>query len=890
MQDQPAVNAPTSLPDMLAEEYRSLGRAIAPPLAGSESHELSVLYSQIHAAPEGLSALCISGGGIRSATFAWGALTALAANGLLTKFDYLSTVSGGGYIGSWLSAWIRRAGGIDMVVSRLSGTTGPTPETSEADPVQHLREFNNYLTPRFGLGSADTWTMIAIMLRNLALNWLVMLPLLLLVVLAPRVLVSLLQISPPLSPDPIRGFGYLQIGLLVVAGVAFSWATYFTISYLPSLGRALNTRAQFIRNCLLPMVLCSLTALLAFWWVWDDLDRVPTVLELTGAGLFLSAVSAGCLLIGTPLQKVRNIHATSIFDLGVAIIVWGMSSGAAAYALTHWLFEAIVPTSEIVDITSDACFYATFGPPMLILGLLLGIVVLVGCTSRTLTEEDREWLGRSAAYGLAFSVGWVFICALVLVAPHYLFQMESWSHAALAGVGGVSGLVTALAGNSGRTAAAEASPEQTPLADKAVALLYKLALPAFLLCLLVGLTILTNWLLTSTGLAKGAWYNHHLIVVEFRPATALALTGLMLLLSWAIGRFVNVNKFSLHAMYENRLTRAYLAASARDGKPHPFTGFCAGDDIPVSELRGQRPLHVVNMALNLVSGERLAWQQRKASSFTVSPYHAGSLNLGYRDSASYGGGITLGNAMTISGAAASPNMGYNSSPLVSFTMMLFNARLGSWLGNPGAAGNRTWKDKGPLSAVSSIVREALGRTDDTGPYVYLSDGGHFENLAVYEMIVRRCRYIVVLDSGCDPKFTYEDLGNALRKIRIDLSIRIEFDAGQVAALQQKKRSHAVARIVYSDVDPNAPDGMLLYIKPMVHGFEPPDVLSYRAAHPAFPHETTADQWFTEAQTESYRKLGACSVERICSGVAGGSLADLIRHAETAQTDEAPVSC
>lgn len=857
-----------------------LGLPIAPPMAGSESYQLSVLYNQIHAAPEGLSALCISGGGIRSATFAWGALTALAAQGLLPKFDYLSTVSGGGYIGSWLSAWIHRAGSVEKVVARLTGACGPTPDTSEADPVQHLREFNNYLTPRFGLGSADTWTVLAIMGRNLLLNWMVMLPLLLLVVLAPRVLVSLLQINPPLTPDPIANFGYIQIALLAFAGVAFSWATYFTISYLPSLGRALNTPAQFVRNCLLPMVLCSVTALIAFWWVWDDLDRVPTVWELSGAGLFLSSVSASMLLIGKPLQSVRKVRTTRVVDLGLAILIWGVSSGAAAYALTHWLFDAIVPTSEIVDSASDACFYATFGPPLLICGMLLGVVVLVGCTSRTLNEEDREWLGRSAAYALAFSVGWVGLCALVLVVPHYLIKMRLWSHAALAATGGISGLVTALAGNNRHTAATESSSEQTPPTDRTVALLYKLALPLFLLCLLVGLTLLTNWLLTASGMAKGAWYDHHLIVVEISPIVTIALTGFMLLLSWALGRFVNINKFSLHAMYENRLSRAYLAASVQEGKPHPFTGFRDCDDLPISDLRGQRPLHVVNMALNLVSSKRLAWQQRKATSFTVSPYHAGNLSLGYRDSARYGGGITLGNAMTISGAAASPNMGYNSSPLVSFTMMLFNARLGSWLGNPGVAGKDSWQDEGPRSAVTSFVREALGKTDDTGPYVNLSDGGHFENLALYEMIVRRCRHIIVLDSGCDCKFAYEDLGNALRKIRIDLSIRIEFDPRQLGPLQEKKRSCAVARIIYSDVDPNAPDGRLLYIKPMLHGSEPPDVLSYRATHQDFPHETTADQWFTEAQTESYRKLGSFTLQDLCAGFTGGSVADLISHVES----------
>ena len=80
-----------------------------------------------------------------------------------------------------------------------------------------------------------------------------------------------------------------------------------------------------------------------------------------------------------------------------------------------------------------------------------------------------------------------------------------------------------------------------------------------------------------------------------------------------------------------------------------------------------------------------------------------------------------------------------------------------------------------------IVNEALGQTSDESEYVYLSDGGHFENLAIYEMVRRRCRTIVVLDGGCDPEFRYEDLGNALRKIRIDLGIPIDFEDDADAA-------------------------------------------------------------------------------------------------------------
>ena len=94
-------------------------------------------------------------------------------------------------------------------------------------------------------------------------------------------------------------------------------------------------------------------------------------------------------------------------------------------------------------------------------------------------------------------------------------------------------------------------------------------------------------------------------------------------------------------------------------------------------------MHLVDICLNLTSGAQLAWQQRKAEAFSVSPLASGSPTLGYRESRWYGD-ISLGTAVTISGAAASPNMGYHSSPALAFLMTLFNVRLGWWLGNPAS--------------------------------------------------------------------------------------------------------------------------------------------------------------------------------------------------------------
>jgi hypothetical protein len=292
----------------------------------------------------------------------------------------------------------------------------------------------------------------------------------------------------------------------------------------------------------------------------------------------------------------------------------------------------------------------------------------------------------------------------------------------------------------------------------------------------------------------------------------------------------------------------------------------------MSQLAPAKPLHVLNLCLNLVRGTRLAWQQRKAESFTVTRYHSGSFRVGYQPSVTYGSGntrdgISLGTAMTISGAAASPNQGYHSSPITALVMTLFNARLGWWLANPGEPGRGFWNKSGPAFGIRPILDEALGNTTDANRYVYLSDGGHFENLGLYEMVVRRCRYIVVVDAGADPTYTKEDLGNAVRKIRIDLGVPIEFPEfpGGLPtdpSLGANARHCALGEIYYDCVDPGAQKGRLLYIKPLLTGDEPADVLNYYSADPVFPQQSTTDQWFDESQFESYRRLGAHTIEAI----------------------------
>jgi hypothetical protein len=315
--------------------------------------------------------------------------------------------------------------------------------------------------------------------------------------------------------------------------------------------------------------------------------------------------------------------------------------------------------------------------------------------------------------------------------------------------------------------------------------------------------------------------------------------------------------------------------------------------------RPQRPFHVVNMALNLVAGRNLAWQQRKAASFTVSPLHSGFYR-GHRPTVEYGGGITLGTAMTISGAAATPNMGYHSSPAVTFLMTLFNARLGWWLGNPARLQSGTVWDRlgwcvdkltvrpaadrssrrdldgqtyhltSPRHSLRPLLDEALGRTSDDNEYVYLSDGGHFENLGLYEMVRRRCHWVVVVDATFDPQNRLEDLGNAIRKVRIDLGVPITFDRVPMDPRHKPVDNDlfcAVGAIEYPVVDDSpATDGVLIYLKPPRAASTSVDVYNYGRTRGLFPHESTANQWFSESQFESYRRLGQEIVDRICASV------------------------
>jgi hypothetical protein len=900
--------------EVLWEELKRL----RPRLAGdpkASAPDIRSLYRRIGEEGEPLAGLCLSGGGIRSATFNLGVIQGLARLGLLGRFDYLSSVSGGGYIAGWLRTWMAREGR-DAVLAKLA----KTPAQQEADPlrpepapVRHLREYSNYLTPRLGLMSADTWAVAAIISRNLLLNWLVIVPLLAAAVCIPQFWLLI-----------VRSQGLdTHFEVNTAMGITLATALFASVSthYLRRFGKdpsKKRTQLTYVFWSVLPLLLSAvLLAATAIWikvpWRdgtvgpdrWRDLFFGFAVLWCVGIPLLGWAASA--FLPDRRRDSAGNPEPrpSRLGEL-LALIGSGLCSAAVLAWVTYGWFQSLVERPTL---------YAIFAVPILLGVYLLGRALFVAFVNpagarhtvdkSTVQDPDREWWARLSGWILLCCLGATALCLISLGGGWALEKLHNWLPGALAAVGGVSGLLVKLLGGSGGTSGKEKEAGGSRLQELVLAV----AAPVFIICLLIFLSQGTAWLCdrwlgtdlnqssaaftgpgqTGAGLSLGEAASFLLI-----PGGALALAFLM-------GLVVNVNRFSMQGLYRNRLVRAYLGASNPSRRADPFTGFDANDNLAMWELWkdgfAEKPLPVINCSLNLVSAssERLAWQERKAESFSITPFYCGNYDLGYRDSHQYGGpaGISVGTAVSISGAAANPNMGFHSSPTLAFLMTLFNARLGAWLGNPGEKGETTFRKTGPKQAIRPLLSELFGMSTDKSPYVSLSDGGHFENLGIYEMVLRRCRFLVVCDAASDPTVAFGDLGNAIRKVRIDFGVPIEFEK-KVQILSRDKEGVgtycATAFIRYSAVDGTPPerDGYLIYIKPALSAGMPPDpldVYSYARISETFPHETTADQWFSESQFESYRALGRFLISLVSQGDAPFNNLDEFREAVESYLDK-----
>ncbi|MDH4233275.1 MAG: hypothetical protein OEW04_14750, partial [Nitrospirota bacterium] len=517
----------------------------------------------------------------------------------------------------------------------------------------------------------------------------------------------------------------------------------------------------------------------------------------------------------------------------------------------------------------------------------------IGLMGSDLPDEKREWWSRLGGWLCIFMLAWIVPFGFVLTALPLLLWGKAYFTAAAATGWLFSTLAGVWSGKSPLTGKGESG--RTELIARIAPYVFAFGLLLFSAAILFGSFIYEN--VAQLNDVRNGFLSF--ILTEKIPFHDLMLTylyymnftlngGLLifflscLVLAVLLSCRLDINQFSMHLLYRNRLTRCYLGASNKPRNPQPFTGLDPGDDFPINELSQSRsyfgPYPIINSTLNLVGSRELAWQTRKAVSFVSTPRFCGyelpaeeekdeeKEKAGcYRVTkgrAQNGGGVLLGEAMTVSGAAASPNMGYHSSPPLAFLMTIFNVRLGWWVRNTRYGG---MENKGPKMGLRYLMAELFGLTDNESGYVYLSDGGHFENLGIYELVRRRCNVIVASDASCDPNYTFEDLGNAIRKIRVDLGIPVEIDLSPLRPGNNSDRKYcAVGTIHYKCVDgADVEDGKLIYIKPLLTGInEPADVSNYASLHKDFPHQSTADQWFDESQFESYRMLGYHSVKAI----------------------------
>ncbi len=467
--------------------------------------------------PQGQAALCLSGGGIRSATFGLGVLQGLARHGLLDQFHYLSTVSGGGYVGSWLTSWIHRkeqeqgpGKGLEAVIAELAN-----PQSSKLDPepqpMKYLRQYSNYLTPHLGWLSADTWTLIATYLRNLFINWLVWLPLLSAVLLLPRFVISIAGHQPHDSlwevwTAFVTGFGLVSLALAYIHLCLPSIRSLF--GEVPHFFRHRQGQEAFLRWCLVPLLIAAF--LLTSAWAWlanSGRSLIPSVSPLHEWSSFLIFLIVGALVhtlgwaftamllfaaggwraIKVAIKKVsgqdRTVTSGSLLRLinnWFAILVSGLIGGIVAWVLATKIFPN--PLDKLDS-------YGSFAVPLLLLSFLVAGTIFSAFTSRWTTDEDREWWARSGAWILIAMLGWSAITSIAIFGPQVLFRSDMYAPL-LAAIGGGSGLLTLFLGFSSRTDGTKGQASKPGWQEQLMTRVPTLAAPVAIVYLFVTLVYL----------------------------------------------------------------------------------------------------------------------------------------------------------------------------------------------------------------------------------------------------------------------------------------------------------------------------------------------------------------------------------------------------------------
>lgn len=362
-------------------------------------------------------------------------------------------------------------------------------------------------------------------------------------------------------------------------------------------------------------------------------------------------------------------------------------------------------------------------------------------------------------------------------------------------------------------------------------------LAAFILPLMA---VLIFYLLCALGEIAG-------VTVLWVIAALLALIDFFLL---------NINVTAPHRLYRDGLAKTFVQKDANE------------DDLPLSAINpnGTAPYHLLNATLNVPSSADPAVRDRRCDFFMFSKHWTGSPGTGYFETTKWqtnGQPADLASAMAISGAAVSSYMGLGSMPTLTALLTFMNVRLGFWIKNPAKSTGS------PHPGFLCLLREMLGvAMSEKKRWLNLSDGGHIENMAVYELLRRRCKFIICVDGEADHAFGFQGLMTLVRHAQIDFGVRIEptLQSLRPDPFTRLSQTHAhFCRIHY--VNPNGSAngvGLLLYLKLSVTGNETELIKRYQTNHPEFPHQSTLDQFFDQEQFEAYRQLGVHVAEGLFS--------------------------
>lgn len=533
---------------------------------------------------------------------------------------------------------------------------------------------------------------------------------------------------------------------------------------------------------------------------------------------------------------VKHLTAKDLWDR------WSMVAATLAGLVLNWSVPLLVIVlAGIATRASTAIRPDTGGWNVLLVvaSVIAGAALVLYCWLIG-KNSDTAWLGGTllgilAAVAMAIGLGW-------LLHTGY-FVLPNWIRVHLLGVVSVGGL--AVAGPAIlRFMPVLRTPTIREIALKAMLFAAGLVAP-------IGAVAVYYACCHLGGLAQDAeapfgsplrYLSGMWILVCF--AVALAPVALWLL---------NINLTSPHRLYRNRLARAFVQQDESDP--------CS---VPLKNVNATRcaPYHLLNAAVNLPSSTNPALRDRKCDFFLFSKHWCGSAATGYFRTRAWrtnGLPLDLATAMAISGAAASSHMGLELVPSLTALLTLLNVRLGFWLARP----DRTLFFRDP--GFRCLVREMTGvAMSEKNVWLNLTDGGHIENLGAYELLRRRCKFIICVDAEADPEFTFGGLMTLVRHVQIDLGIRIDSKLNELRRDPQTHRSQShgvLCRVHYPATDDQpAAVGLLLYLKLSVTGNEPELVKRYLITHPGFPHQNTLDQFFDQEQFEAYRQLGVHSAE------------------------------